>query len=49
MGQLPRHRGTHGVVTRLTDGRLAYYPIRNGTWGTRIILSGGWGTYSIFR
>ncbi|WP_457973020.1 FG-GAP repeat domain-containing protein [Arthrobacter sp. D1-17] len=44
-----RGSGTHGLIARLTDGRLAYYPMRNGTWGTRVLLSGGWGPYSIFR
>jgi PKD repeat protein len=42
--------GTYGLMSRLTDGRLAYYPIRNGTWGTRIMAGGGgWGPYNIFR
>lgn len=41
--------GTYGLIARLTDGRLAYYPIRDKTWGSRTILSGGWGPYNIFR
>ncbi|MDR6555704.1 PKD repeat protein [Arthrobacter pascens] len=41
--------GTYGLMARLTDGRLAYYPIHNGTWGTRTIEGGGWGAYKIFR
>ncbi|GAA1264488.1 PKD domain-containing protein [Arthrobacter pascens] len=41
--------GTYGLMARLTDGRLAYYPIHNGTWGTRTMEGGGWGAYKIFR
>jgi hypothetical protein len=41
--------GSHGVIGRLTDGRLAHYPFSKGTWGTRTIVSSGWGGYNIFR
>ncbi|GAA1264483.1 hypothetical protein GCM10009589_16480 [Arthrobacter pascens] len=41
--------GTYGLMSRLTDGQLAYYPIHNGTWGTRTMAGGGWGAYKIFR
>ncbi|WP_457973938.1 S8 family serine peptidase [Arthrobacter sp. D1-17] len=41
--------GTDGLITRLTDGRLAHYPYSKGTMGTRSIISGGWGSYNILR
>jgi hypothetical protein len=41
--------GTYGLMARFTDGGLAYYPIQNGTWGTRTIEGSGWGPYNIFR
>ena len=41
--------GTYGLTGRFTDGRLAYYPILNGIWGTRTLEGGGWGPYNIFR
>jgi PKD repeat protein len=41
--------GTYGLMARFTDGQLAYYPILNGTWGTRTLEGGGWGPYYIFR
>ena len=41
--------GTYGLMARLTDGRLAYYPIHNGTWGIRTVVGGGWGSYKILR
>jgi hypothetical protein len=41
--------GIHGLITRLTDGRLAHYPFNRGTWGARTIVSSGWGSYNIFR
>ncbi|MBT2519695.1 PKD domain-containing protein [Arthrobacter sp. ISL-28] len=41
--------GSNGLMARLTDGRLAYYPILNGTWGTRTMEGSGWGSYNIFR
>jgi hypothetical protein len=41
--------GTYGLMGRFTDGMLAYYPIQNGTWGTRTIEGSGWGPYNVFR
>ncbi|HYH76160.1 MAG TPA: D-alanyl-D-alanine carboxypeptidase, partial [Arthrobacter sp.] len=41
--------GSYGLVARLTDGRLAYYPISNGSWGTPGIVGSGWNGYTIFR
>ena len=41
--------GSQGLIARLTDGRLAHYPFSKGTWGTRTIISSGWGSYNIFR
>lgn len=41
--------GQQGLMTRLTDGRLAYYPFANGRWGGRSFVGAGWGTYNIFR
>jgi subtilisin family serine protease len=41
--------GSYGLVARMTDGRLAYYPISNGFWGTPSIVGSGWNGYSIFR
>ncbi|WP_285291776.1 PKD domain-containing protein [Arthrobacter sp. ISL-28] len=41
--------GSYGLMGRFTDGRLAYYPILNGTWGTRTMEGSGWGPYNIFR
>ncbi|MGN7253085.1 galactose oxidase-like domain-containing protein [Arthrobacter sp. SAFR-014] len=41
--------GVHGLITRLTDGRLAHYPFSKGIMGTRTIISAGWGSYNIFR
>jgi serine protease len=38
-----------GLMTRLTDGRLAYYPFTNGTWGSRTIEGSGWSAYNLFR
>ncbi|WP_457963247.1 S8 family serine peptidase [Arthrobacter sp. D1-29] len=42
-------KGSYGLTARMTDGRLAYYPINNGTWGTPTIVGSGWNGYSIFR
>lgn len=44
-----RGAGGHGLTARITDGRLAYYPYRQGTWGTRTVVGTGWGSYNIFR
>ena len=41
--------GSSGLMTRLTDGRLARYPFSRGTWGARTIVGAGWGGYNIFR
>lgn len=41
--------GSHGLITRLVDGRLAYYPYQKGRWGTRTFIGSGWGGYGIFR
>ena len=41
--------GKQGLITRLTDSRLAHYPFSKGTWGTRTILGSGWNAYNIFR
>lgn len=41
--------GNHGLISRLTDGRLAHYPFSKGYWGTRTIVGSGWGGYNIFR
>lgn len=41
--------GQQGLMTRLTDGKLAYYPFANGTWGARSIEGSGWNGYNIFR
>jgi hypothetical protein len=41
--------GSHGLMARITDGRLAYYPYSQGTWGAQAIVGSGWGSYNIFR
>ena len=41
--------GTQGIMARFSDGLLSYYPIRNGSWGTRSTVGSGWNGYSIFR
>ena len=41
--------GSSGLMTRLTDGRLAHYPFSRGTWGARTIVGAGWGSYNILR
>ena len=41
--------GQQGIMTRLTDGRLAYYPFANGSFGPRSIEGSGWSSYNIFR
>jgi hypothetical protein len=48
---LPGFNGVtqQGLMTRLTDGRLAYYPFTNGTWGSRTIEGSGWSAYNLFR
>lgn len=51
MTDLPGFNGMNqqGIMTRLTDGRLAYYPFTNGRWGSRTIEGSSWGGYNIFR
>ncbi|SDH87189.1 serine protease [Arthrobacter subterraneus] len=51
MTDLPGFNGMNqqGIMTRLTDGRLAYYPFANGVWGARTIAGSGWGGYNLFR
>jgi hypothetical protein len=39
--------GSSGLMTRLTDGRLAHYPFSKGTWRARAIV--GWSNYNIYR
>lgn len=41
--------GSSGLMTRLTDGRLAHYPFSRGAWGARTIVGAGWSTYNILR
>ncbi|MFJ5693920.1 S8 family serine peptidase [Arthrobacter sp. NPDC093125] len=41
--------GSHGLMSRLGDGRLAHYPYSRGTWGARTIVGSGWGSFNIFR
>jgi hypothetical protein len=41
--------GSSGLMTRLTDGRLAHYPFSKGTWGARTIVGAGWSSYNVLR
>lgn len=41
--------GGQGIVSRLGDGRLAYYPFAQGSWGSRSVIGAGWSTYNLFR
>lgn len=41
--------GQQGLMTRLTDGSLAYYPYASGGWGARSIVGSGWGSFNLFR
>ena len=41
--------GSSGLMSRLSDGRLAHYPFSKGVWGTRTIVGTGWSPYNIFR
>jgi hypothetical protein len=41
--------GKQGLLSRLSDGRLAHYPFKNGIWGARTIVGPGWSNYNIFR
>lgn len=47
---LPGYKGIgqQGLMTRLTDGRLAYYPFADGRWGARSFVGAGWSAYNIF-
>lgn len=51
MTSLPEFNGMgkQGLMTRLSDGRLAYYPFANATWGSRTIEGSSWSTYNLFR
>jgi hypothetical protein len=41
--------GGSGLMSRLTDGRLAHYPFSRGIWSSRTIVGTGWSSYNIFR
>ncbi|MCY1314248.1 hypothetical protein D9M70_648670 [compost metagenome] len=41
--------GSYGLMSRLSDGRLAHYPYSRGTWGARTIVGSGWGSFNILR
>jgi hypothetical protein len=41
--------GSSGLMSRLTDGRLAHYPFSRGIWGARTIVGSGWSSYNILR
>jgi hypothetical protein len=41
--------GSSGLMSRLTDGRLAHYPFSKGAWGARTIVGTGWSSYNILR
>lgn len=41
--------GTYGLMARWTDGRLAYYPINSGAWGSPKTVGSGWSGFNIFR
>jgi copper(I)-binding protein len=41
--------GSSGLMTRLSDGRLAHYPFSKGAWGARAIVGSGWSSYNILR
>ena len=41
--------GSSGLMSRLTDGRLANYPFSKGTFGARTIVGSGWSAYNIMR
>ncbi|GAA2175201.1 hypothetical protein GCM10009784_16600 [Arthrobacter parietis] len=51
MGSLPGfdQSGGQALMTRLTDGRLAYYPFAAGRWAARSIVGSGWSDYNLFR
>ncbi|MBT2553933.1 VCBS repeat-containing protein [Arthrobacter sp. ISL-5] len=34
--------GSSGLMSRLSDGRLAHYPFSKGDWGARTIVGTGW-------
>jgi hypothetical protein len=41
--------GSYGLMARWTDGRLAYYPISSGAWGSPKTVGSGWSAFNIFR
>ncbi|MFC9335696.1 FG-GAP repeat domain-containing protein [Arthrobacter sp. NPDC057009] len=41
--------GSSGLITQLSDGRLAHYPFSRGTWGARTIIGTGWSTFNVLR
>ncbi|MFC9350510.1 FG-GAP repeat domain-containing protein [Arthrobacter sp. NPDC057013] len=41
--------GSSGLITRLSDGRLAHYPFSKRTWRARTIVGAGWSSYNILR
>ncbi|MFJ6026151.1 S8 family serine peptidase [Pseudarthrobacter sp. NPDC092424] len=41
--------GSHGLMARWTDGRLAYYPVNSGAWGSPKTVGSGWSAFNIFR
>lgn len=41
--------GSSGLMTRLSDGRLAHYAFRKGVWGARAVVGSGWSSYNILR
>jgi hypothetical protein len=41
--------GSSGLMSRLTDGRLAHYPFSKGAWGPRAVVGAGWSPYNILR
>lgn len=44
-----RTMGTNGMLARDTNGYLNYYPIYNGTWGTKERIGAGWASYVIAK
>lgn len=42
-------QGSYGLMARWTDGRLAYYPINSGAWGSPKTVGSGWSAFNIFR
>lgn len=42
-------QGSYGLMARWTDGRLTYYPINSGMWGSPRTVGSGWSAFNIFR